>query len=452
MISNVSKVETVKAKQGKVKCTDVTCTVCGMSCDDIEVLMANDEITTKNACTIGDARFQVLLSHDRIVYPVVYGERQEWMRAVETAADMLIKAKRPLIFLGGETSTEAMAAGIEIAELLGGLVDGNSSICHGPTIMGLQNTGQVGCTLGECRNRSDLSIYWGCNPSESHPRHLSRHSMYNRGFFVEQGSRGRKMIVVDSRLSSTAALADLHVQIKPGSDYELLDALMVALRGEEVNEAVEKVTGVSMDTIDKLVDMVKACKFGVIWMGLGIASTRGKSHNPAIAMRLAQLCNDYTKFVILANRVECNDAGLNQVLTWTTGFPFAVDFSRGYPRYQPGEYTCVDAICRGEVDAVLSISADLGGHLPKKAVERLMNVPVVSIEVSPGPQAFVSDVILPGVIDGMECDGTFYRMDNVPIRARSFTEPPFEFTKSNEDTLRMLLKVIKQKKEDMEGR
>jgi formylmethanofuran dehydrogenase subunit B len=448
----VSEVETVKAEQGKVRCTNVTCTVCGMSCDDIEVVMANDEITTKNACMVGDARFQGLLSTDRIIYPVVYGEKEEWARAIEKAADILLKAKRPLIFLGGETSTEAMAVGVEIAELLGGLVDGNSSICHGPSIMGLQNVGLVSCTLGECRNRADLAIYWGCNPADSHPRHMSKHSMYTRGFFIEQGSQGRKIIVVDPRRSPTAALADLHVKPKPGSDYELLDALMVALRGEEYTKAVEDFTGVSAETIGSIVRMIKECKFGVLWLGLGIAGTQGKNHNSAIAMRLVQLCNDHTKFVVLANRVECNDAGLNQVLAWTTGFPFAVDFSRGYPRYQPGEYSCVDAICRGEVDAVLSICADLGSRLPKKAVERMMDVPVVSLEVSPGPQSFVSDVILPGVLDGIECEGTFYRMDNVPIRARSFTRPPFDHTKSNEDTLKKLLKVLKQKKEDMEKR
>jgi len=47
----------------------------------------------------------------------------------------------------------------------------------------------------------------------------------------------------------------------------------------------------------------------------------------------------------------------------------------------------------------------------------------------------------------MECEGTFYRMDNVPIYARSFTTPPFDFTKSNEDTLRQLFELVKKKKE-----
>ena len=36
-------------------------------------------------------------------------------------------------------------------------------------------------------------------------------------------------------------------------------------------------------------------------------------------------------------------------------------------------------------------------------------------------------------------------MDNVPCHARSFCDPPFDFTKSNEDTLIQLRDAIKQK-------
>jgi hypothetical protein len=75
----------------------------------------------------------------------------------------------------------------------------------------------------------------------------------------------------------------------------------------------------------------------------------------------------------------------------------------------------------------------------------MCEIPVVSIETAEGPQAFISDVVLPGVLDGMECEGTFYRMDNVPCYARSFIDPPFDFTKSNEDTLIQLRDAIKRK-------
>src|SRR5512146_1880873 len=129
----------VKKKGNVITCTDVTCPVCGMSCDDVEIELTKDTVTTKNACMMGDAKFQELRSHHRLVYPTVYGEKADWKDAIDAAADILLKAKRPFFFMGSETSNEAMAVGIEIAELLGGMVDGNATICHGPTVMGLQD-------------------------------------------------------------------------------------------------------------------------------------------------------------------------------------------------------------------------------------------------------------------------------------------------------------------------
>lgn len=446
------KTDLVKNDGKLITCSDVTCPVCGMSCDDIYVELTDEAVTTKNACLMGDAKFQELRSPHRVLHPEIHGEEADWNECLEKAADILVNAKRPFFFMGSETSNEAMAVGIEIAEFLGGLVDGNATICHGPTVMGLQIAGQVGATLGECKNRADLDIFWGCNPADSHPRHMSRHSIFQRGFWTEQGFKSRKVIVVDPRRTPTCEAADLHVQLRPGKDYELIDALLTMLNGGEVADSALESIGITRDTINQMAGMVKECKFGVIWVGLGIASSTGKHYNAQIAMRFTQDCNKFTKFVILANRGHCNVAGFNQVLSWTCGFPFAVDFSRGIPRYQPGEYSCVDALYRGEVDAMLCMCANLGGHLPKKAVERLCEIPVISLETSHGTQAFVSDILLPGVFDGMECEGTFYRMDNVPIYARSFTKPPFEFTESNEHTLKQLFEVVKRKKAEKDAR
>jgi formylmethanofuran dehydrogenase subunit B len=453
VISEEVKNKEILRKDGKkVICSDVTCPTCGMSCDDIYIELTDDAVLTKNACLMGDGKFQELRSHHRIKEPLLFGQPAKWEDVLDYTAEFLVNAKRPLFFMGSETSTEAMSVGIAIAEELGGLVDGNATICHGPTVMAVQGVGQAGCTLGECKNRCDLNIYWGCNPIDSHPRHMSGFSHFPRGFFTETGFKGRKCVVVDPRKTPTTELADLHLQLKGGKDYELIDALMTILRGGEPHESTWENIGVPREKVMQLVDMVKASHFGAIWVGLGIASSFGKHRNAEIAMRFTQECNKFTKFVILANRGHCNVAGFNQVLSWQVGFPYAVDFSRGVPRYQPGEYSTVDALVRGEVDAVLCMCADLGAHLPKKAVERLAEIPVASIEVAPGPMAFVSDAVMPGVFDGMECEGTFYRMDNVPLYARAFTKPPFDFTTSNKDTLEQLFVKVKEKKAKKEGK
>ncbi len=62
---------------------------------------------------------------------------------------------------------------------------------------------------------------------------------------------------------------------------------------------------------------------------------------------------------------------------WQTGYPFAVNFSLGYPRFNPGEYTVVDVLSRNEADAALIIASDPVASLPRKAVQRLREVPTI---------------------------------------------------------------------------
>src|SRR5660398_145704 len=44
-------------------------------------------------------------------------------------------------------------------------------------------------TLGQIKNRSDVIVFWGCNPVQAHPRHMSRYSTFSRGFFTEKGRK-----------------------------------------------------------------------------------------------------------------------------------------------------------------------------------------------------------------------------------------------------------------------
>lgn len=74
----------------------------------------------------------------------------------------------------------------------------------------------------------------------------------------------------------------------------------------------------------------------------------------------------------------------------------------------------------------------------------MADIPLITIDIAPCPSTMLSDVVLPGVIDGMENEGTFYRLDNIPLRARKFIDPPFDFTTSNEDTLEQIFEEIKK--------
>jgi len=92
------------------------------------------------------------------------------------------------------------------------------------------------------------------------------------------------------------------------------------------------------------------------------------------------------------------------------------------------------------------MSADLVSHFPATCAEYLKEIPMACLDIAPCPTTLASDIVLPGVIDAMECDGTFYRLDDVPVYFQPFTKSPFGFTQSNEDTMKQLFERIKKLK------
>jgi len=430
---------------------NLVCPVCGASCDDIQVEMTAEGIVAKNACKMGNAKFQELASPHRIRQPLICqgGEMlpSGWEEALDRAADILASSSRPLIFIGSETSCEAMEVGLHLGEYLGGVVDSNSTVCHGPTAMGIQEAGRVGATAGQSKNRADLTVYWGSNPLESMPRHMSRYAVYPRGYWTRRGRFDRTVITVDPRRSLTAENSDLHIQLNPNTDFELLSALLALLHGQQPHPSAEEVTGVAIRQMEEMLELMKGCNYGVIYAGLGMASSYGKHRNAEMAFHLVQELNNHTKFVIGALRGHCNVAGFNQVASYLYGYPFGLDFSRGYPRYNPGEFTAVDLLRERDVDAALVVCADLVSHFPADCASYLGEIPMICIDIASCPTTMLSDVVLPGVIDAMECDGTFYRLDDVPIYFQPFTASPFPFTASNQHTLQQLMERVRGRKE-----
>ena len=85
--------------------------------------------------------------------------------------------------------------------------------------------------------------------------------------------------------------------------------------------------------------------------------------------------NAFTKFVCMPMRGHGNVTGADMVLRWTTGYPFGVNLSRGYPRFNPGEFSTVDLLVRGDNDAALILGADPGATMPQPGIDHLARIP-----------------------------------------------------------------------------
>jgi len=471
----------------------VTCPVCGTLCDDIEVVVEDGRIVDiRNACAMGAAKFLHAQEH-RLKSPMIRKDGElvpvSLEEAIREAARILANAEYPLLYGWSSTCCEATRVGLELAEELGGVIDNTATICHGPSILAIQDVGLSGFTLGQIRHRADLIIYWGSNPWDAHPRHLERYSAFTEGRWQPsmwrravvrlkamqarrraQRARGpvflakeempevppipdgieppeelfretRRLIVIDVRRTPTAERADYFLRVRPGEDFELAQALRMAVKGEELD--VPEVAGVPTDLIYEVADVMMSCRCGVLFFGLGLTMTRGKLRNIEVAISLVRDLNAYTKFYILPMRGHFNVTGANVVFTWTTGYPFAVDFSHGYPRYNPGETSAVDVLLRGDVDAALVVASDPVAHFPRKAVEHLASIPLVVLDPAPTPTTALADVVIPTAWVGIEAAGTAYRMDHVPLPLKKVVEPP-PGVLPDEEVLRLLLEEVRR--------
>jgi formylmethanofuran dehydrogenase subunit B len=409
--------------------TDVICPFCGTLCDDLEVQVSDDGtkiLEVYNACAIGAEKFLHSQAKDRITRPRMQQEDGSYKEvsyddAIEYTAQMLANAKKPLMYGWSSTSCEAQSVGHEIAETVGGVVDNTATVCHGSSLIAIQDVGIPSCTLGEIKNRADVVVFWGCNPSHAHPRHLSRYSIFPRGFFTGKGHKGRKMIVVDPRNTDTMKMADIGLQLEQGRDYELLSALRVAFRGEDLPDVV---AGIPKERIYEAAEVLKNARFGVIFFGMGVTQSLGKNHNIDIAIMVTKDLNEFTKFSIIAMRGHYNVTGSGAVLGWQFGFPFATDLSRGFARYNPGETTSNDLLRRDECDAVFVLGSDPGAHFPISSVKKIAHLPSVAVDPHITPTTEISKLHVPVAFVGVEVGGCCYRMDNVPIESRKVVEPP----------------------------
>ncbi|MDI6905807.1 MAG: formylmethanofuran dehydrogenase subunit B [Candidatus Bathyarchaeia archaeon] len=472
----------------------VTCPVCGSLCDDIELTVENGKIVkVKNGCAMCESKFLGYNSEHRLVKPLIRKNgkliKASFEEAIKKAAEILAEANYPILYGWSSTSCEAIRVGLELTEEVGGVIDNTATVCHGPSILSIQDIGIPSCTLGQVRHRADLVIYWGSNPWSAHPRHIERYTAFSEGRFEKSAWRGyltkikaligkkkiesafrrvffkkkppapsdfrrgpppailkegRKLIVIDVRRTKSAEIADYFIQVEPNKDYELLQAFRAMIRDQEID--VDEVAGISVEYLEEVADVIIRCSFGILFFGVGLTMTEGKLRNIDAALSLTRDLNMRTKFAIMPMRGHFNVTGANTVFTWQTGYPYAVDFSLGYPRYNPGETSVVDILLRKESDAALIIASDPVANFPRKAVEHLVKNPLIVIDPHSNPTAQMADVVFPSAFVGIEARGTAYRMDHVPLPLKKVVEPPRGILSDEEILRRILSEVRKIKK------
>lgn len=293
--------------------------------------------------------------------------------------------------------------------------------------------------MGEVKNRADLVIFWGSNPAESHPRHFTRYSGTAKGRFTPKGRKDRHIIVVDVRKTPSVKYADEFIQIRSGHDYEVFTAMRMLTKGHRPE--ADEVGGVPVETLEKLVDKCKNARLGVLFFGQGITETRGKHQNSVAIYQFGKDMARHSKFLTLPMRGHYNVVGSGNTMCWQTGYPFAVNFGRGYPQFNPGEFSVVDLLLRREPDAAVIVAAEPMDHLPYEAAKHLLDIPTIVLDPRETLTTKIAKVVIPVKHAGVSTAGTAYRMDHIPIKMSSVLDSPWP---KDDVPLERIIKRVKE--------
>ena len=220
------------------------CPYCGVGCGvlatakaDGSAEIAGDPMHPANLgrlCVKGAALGETLSLDDRLLHPIVYGERASW----DNALDLVAEHFRATIAEHGPESVAFYVSGQILTEdyyvankLMKGFIgaaniDTNSRLCMASSVAGHKRAFGSDTVPGtyEDLEQADLVVLVGSNLAWCHP------VLYQR-LVAARERRGTKVVVIDPRRTATCEIADLHLDLAPGSDVALFNGLLTHLVG-----------------------------------------------------------------------------------------------------------------------------------------------------------------------------------------------------------------------------
>jgi formate dehydrogenase major subunit len=297
-----------------------TCAYCGVGCS-FKAEVKNNEVVRMapnrdghanqgHACVKGRFAYGYATHTDRVLSPMIRQKISDpwrevsWDEAINYAASEFkrIQAHYGKDSVGGITSSRCTNEEAYLVQKLVRAAFGNNNVdtcarvCHSPTGYGLKNT------LGESAGtqaftsvmKADVIVIVGANPTEGHPVFASQLKCRLR--------EGAKLVVIDPRVISLVRTAhveaDYHLQLRPGTNVALMNALahVVVTEGltretyiqdrceadtyakwktfvahpDRSPEATATITGVAAELVRNAARLYANAGNGAIYYGLGV--------------------------------------------------------------------------------------------------------------------------------------------------------------------------------------
>jgi ferredoxin-nitrate reductase len=233
-------------KENKEAVYKTTCSYCGVGCGIVIKKDKRNNLTLEGdpdhpvnkgmLCSKGmNLHYAMQDLSDRLLYPEMRWsknhplQRVSWNEAIKRSAAVfssLIKNYGPdsvAFYVSGQCLTEEYYIANKLVKGFLGTnnIDTNSRLCMSSAVAGYAQTlGEDAVPVSyEDIELADCFFIAGANPAWCHPilfRRIEAHKQKNPDV---------KIIVVDPRKTQTCAVADLHLQINPGTDIYLYNAI-----------------------------------------------------------------------------------------------------------------------------------------------------------------------------------------------------------------------------------
>ncbi len=375
-----------------------TCCYCGVGCglliesaDGQIVGVRGDPEHPANLgrlCSKGATLHLTARPDYRLLHPKLRRDRSQprqrvgWEAALDHAADRfaeIIRTHGPdsvAFYVSGQLLTEDYYVFNKLAKGLIGTnnIDTNSRLCMSSAVAGYKQT--LGADAPPCCYEdialADCLLIAGANPAVAHP------IVFRRIEDARAANPELRIIVIDPRRSETAALADLHLALKPGTDIALYNGLLNVLLDEQLvdRDYIARHT----EGFDELAAIVAAYPPAAVAEICGLAETdilQAARWFGTAGAALSLYCQGLNQ----SSHGTHNNAALIHLhlATGQIGRPGAGPFSlTGQPNAMGGREV-------GGLANLLSAHRDLANPKHRDEVARLWSVP--SVPAAPGRTA-----------------------------------------------------------------
>jgi assimilatory nitrate reductase catalytic subunit len=191
----------------------------------------------RRVCSKGAALGETLDSDGRLLHPEIRGARTSWDEALDAVAGgfaRTIAAHGPdsvAFYVSGQLLTEDYYVANKLMKgFIGSAnIDTNSRLCMASAVAGYKRAFGADAVPNDYTDleQAELIVLVGSNLAWCHP------VLFQRVSAAKAATRKLKIVLIDPRRTQTADIADLHLQLRVGSDVVLFNGLLNYLRRED---------------------------------------------------------------------------------------------------------------------------------------------------------------------------------------------------------------------------